>query len=933
MKKLISIIMCIFVVMCYMPSTALAYVAPASSNKAIQLDATAIADPTLETSGSNKTYYTPNSYIYYGVNSGNESTPIKWRVLDADKANDGTTNGMFLMSEYTLASNVAFSTKRKNVYQGSNAQTWCKNFASNGNNFSSTEQGAMFGVAKSDKSGNAYGTDWAYTDDITGSGKLMTSDKLFCMSVWELQDYVGNYNNAKGLAATDTSENKHVWYLRTSYYEKNTNVGGVTVNGSVTAIGVSASTGSVRPAFNLDSSKILFTSAAEGGKSATGMDSGLTSVSAYTGNEWKLTLWDNERNFSVSTNSVSALTTGGNVAIEYTNAKVGTADAPEYVSAMITDNTGNVLYYGRLKNITSEDEQNGTLTVALPAGLEAGNYTLKVFNEQYNGDKKTDCASLIANVSLTLTAPAYVAKVNEQNYTSLSDAMTAAGENGTVEILCDTAVADGTTLNIPAGVTLTVPADKSLSVSGTGKIVVKNGGKLEVNGTLELAGDNADQLTIENSGKLVKNTDAVLTVAEGKTWTVSGGTFSFSPVSYVAEGYNVYKVSDTEYVVATTAPANITGYNTWKLNDGIYEQAYVPHSSGSSSSSSSSASTTGNVTNKTETSSTSGETQKVTNADIKSTTTTTSGNKTTSATVDATTADKIVEKAVSNESKEVVVDAASSKTVTESEVGATTEVALPEKTVKEISEKTDASIVIKTDAAEATLDKAAVDAVSEQAGTTGQVKLVVETVEKNDSKIQVELKLETSNGTVKDFKGGNVNITVKLSSALAAKELVCVYIDDNSAYHRVAGEKNADGTYTFTTGHFSSYAIMAEEEADTVIAKQEASAKDFVAKLSLKARSTKTAKGNIKVKLTVDEDDIEAIENLGYTVKYKYYRSTSKSKGYAAKIEGKGKTYTNTTGKKGTRYYYKARVMVYDSEETLIAKTELKQCKYASRIK
>ena len=50
-------------------------------------------------------------------------------------------------------------------------------------------------------------------------------------------------------------------------------------------------------------------------------------------------------------------------------------------------------------------------------------------------------------------------------------------------------------------------------------------------------------------------------------------------------------------------------------------------------------------------------------------------------------------------------------------------------------------------------------------------------------------------------------------------------------------------------------------------------------------------------------------------------------------LEKAGKTYTNTTGKKGTRYYYKARVMVYDSEGTLIAKSALAQCKYATRVR
>lgn len=39
-------------------------------------------------------------------------------------------------------------------------------------------------------------------------------------------------------------------------------------------------------------------------------------------------------------------------------------------------------------------------------------------------------------------------------------------------------------------------------------------------------------------------------------------------------------------------------------------------------------------------------------------------------------------------------------------------------------------------------------------------------------------------------------------------------------------------------------------------------------------------------------------------------------------------TFTNT---KGTKYYYKARVLLYDGK-TLVAKSALKQCSYGSRI-
>lgn len=119
---------------------------------AIQLGTGGISGPTEEKVDGQGSYYAPNSYIYFGVNSGNSSTPIKWRVLDADMANDGTTSGMFLLSEYLLASDVYFNRdySKGTTYQGSDAQTWCSSFARNISNFSSAEQGAMLGVAKTD---------------------------------------------------------------------------------------------------------------------------------------------------------------------------------------------------------------------------------------------------------------------------------------------------------------------------------------------------------------------------------------------------------------------------------------------------------------------------------------------------------------------------------------------------------------------------------------------------------------------------------------------------------------------------------------------------------------------------------------------------------------------------------------------------------------
>ena len=151
----------------------------------------------------------------------------------------------------------------------------------------------------------------------------------------------------------------------------------------------------VRPAFNLNLNSVLFASAAVGGKP----DGGLQPVSQnYTGNEWKLTLYDSKRNnFSRTTWEVSTSTKGGTVEISYTDAKTG---ANEYISALIFDDVSNVIYYGRSNAPLTEND--GTAQITIPAGFAEGTYTMSVFNEQYNGDCKTDLASGFADVKLTV---------------------------------------------------------------------------------------------------------------------------------------------------------------------------------------------------------------------------------------------------------------------------------------------------------------------------------------------------------------------------------------------------------------------------------------------------------------------------------------------------------------------------------------------------
>ncbi|MED9944114.1 MAG: InlB B-repeat-containing protein, partial [Ruminococcus bromii] len=120
----------------------------------------------------------------------------------------------------------------------------------------------------------------------------------------------------------------------------------------------------------------------------------MAEVSKYSGNEWKLTLLDSRRNFAVTEKTVSAAP-DDTVTLNYKGATTG---KNEYISVILADNNG-AQYYGRVAQPTAK---SGTVEIKIPSDIAPGDYTMKVFSEQYNGDCKTDLASAFADVTLTV---------------------------------------------------------------------------------------------------------------------------------------------------------------------------------------------------------------------------------------------------------------------------------------------------------------------------------------------------------------------------------------------------------------------------------------------------------------------------------------------------------------------------------------------------
>ena len=147
----------------------------------------------------------------------------------------------------------------------------------------------------------------------------------------------------------------------------------------------------VRPAMEMDLSSVLFISAAEHGKVADLT----TPIAEYAGDEWKLTLHDSDRDdFTAKT----VLVDGSVLEVEYKNAKVGDN---EYISAVIKDADGSISCYTRVVQL--DGTTNGTRGRAAIdlTGIDMTGKTLCVFNEQFNGDHKTDYAGALREVKLT----------------------------------------------------------------------------------------------------------------------------------------------------------------------------------------------------------------------------------------------------------------------------------------------------------------------------------------------------------------------------------------------------------------------------------------------------------------------------------------------------------------------------------------------------
>lgn len=491
----------------------------------------ALLPATVQAAGSQAICYydgnvnlSPNSAIGFGGH--------QWNLIGNDNGGVASeSNAMTLLSKDSLGA-TQFNNTTNNTYNGSLLQTALSNLLSGaGSTFSAREQTRMI------------------PRDLTDVN--VSGQKLWPLSAAEVGS--PTFTNYPALLNAGYS-----WWLRTPYFYT---VGGQTfpfVN-DVTSDGRTGNYDNptksdicMRPGTIVNTSDVLFLSDAVGGKSAT---VGELNKTSQPSGAFKLNFIDSDTSFLSLTAGVTEMTCmrGTTVSIPFSGAKTA---SNKYVSCVIENSSNSVQYYGKLSQAAS-----GNAVCDIPADMPIGTYTMRLFNEEINGDNQSDFLSEPVNITLNVTRhDAFAVTGNSAGYTYTNGLLTftqpgdytVAMTTGTTTTTADNIAVNSSasTADNPVHITLNnVSIDRSassacaldiqgntdvtLTLSGTNMLTsgMTNAGlQVPVNSTLVIGGTGS--LTAKGGNGVVQNGGAGI----GGGNKASGGMITINSGSVTAIG-------------------------------------------------------------------------------------------------------------------------------------------------------------------------------------------------------------------------------------------------------------------------------------------------------------------------------------------------------------------------------------------------------------
>ena len=605
------------------------------------------------------------------------------------------------------------------------------------------------------------------------------------------------------------------------------------------------------------------------------------------------------------------------------------------ITYQITDNTLDSNYY---TGNSATVDRNGVLTLpiqAVEADTEGSIGTIRVLvrTRNYQDAVLTVNVSAVNKIvpqkqSIDVSTITYGEPLSKAGFTAFTFV-----EPGTSNPVAGTLAWKEPDKQLEAGTQeadwVFTPADGAKYAGATGTVTV-----------------TVDRANVTGAPKYTAITQSGKTVSDAAL-TVEGGTFSRTgSVKWVDNAGNALP-ADTEVKQGTAykwlfTPADTKNYHTLSGEIVLWAAASTGGGGGSSSGGSSAPAEGSDVV--TVENKAGASTEVITKTTVKDAKTETTKNAQgqdvakTTAVVSEKIAEQLVNQAVKNKSDtiEITVSPDGKNSDAAADSVKSTELTLPKSTVTSIAKDTDADLVIRTGHGEVVLDNKTLQTMASKAGGDAVQIVVSENTQLTDAQKSAadvigsngrlfDLAAKVGDSQLHDFEGGKAYITLPVPKALKGKEISVVYINDeglceiiNHSMEIIGG----DSYVKFTTSHFSTFAVV-----ENTAAQEQAQWKARLNQVGFKAVTAKTEKKNVRIRLAVKKDKklIAELGAMGYTVKYRFYRSQKKSTGYKALATKKNNTFVSTKGTKGKKYYYKVKVLVYDNDK-LLAQTKLGQC-------
>ncbi|MBQ9079948.1 MAG: putative Ig domain-containing protein [Clostridia bacterium] len=309
-----------------------------------------------------------------------------------------------------------------------------------------------------------------------------------------------------------------------------------------------------QPAIQFGNGSTLLVSAPDAKSTSVGS---LSAVGTSDGTLSENTVLDTSRSFSVYETSASTVI-GGTLEFTYSGATVGT---DEYVSAILADKTGKILYYGKLKN---SGTASGSVSMTVPTLLNEATYTLYLFSEKDNATGN-DVASSFSSVSLFVYTDPHVTTTSLPettqgvNYTKLGVKLQAESTSSSLKwSIISGSLPSGLYLNSSTGA-ITGSPTKAGTYGFTVKVAAGSSYHTQ---TLTLKVN--PEMTIDISSDISTGSLKSIEIPRGRTVTlkasITGGTAPYSNYRWNVNGGDPISGADS---LTYKIPTSVNGTYTY----------------------------------------------------------------------------------------------------------------------------------------------------------------------------------------------------------------------------------------------------------------------------------------------------------------------------------------------------------------------------------